>query len=330
MNTANNIKTFDTFNPENIKYSQPKQSGQGGKNVKVIDRETNAWLVISTPPMLSFGISDYKDPNSGIGNKRFELTQIFPSEDYKTEELNIFKNKLLALETKIREDALKNSKLWFGKEYKDLNVIDALWTPMLKFSKDKVSNEYNYNKAPSFRSKVRCYDGSWKCEIFNDDGDILFPDSDNPDLEPMDILEGGKKSIVSAVLICGGLWFTNGKFTLTWELAQAVVQKPKDNMFGKKICLIPLKPKSETVDYGPMEDEDNENQPQEEAQEKENNIVKTYASDGEEDDDKLDLEPEQEEKQEEPEQEPEPAPEPKKETKTEPVEEKKKKVTKKK
>jgi hypothetical protein len=39
---------------------------------------------------------------------------------------------------------------------------------------------------------------------------------------------------------CGGLWFVNGKVSITWNLKQAIVQKPKNSMEGQ--CL--LKPKA--------------------------------------------------------------------------------------
>jgi hypothetical protein len=42
------------------------------------------------------------------------------------------------------------------------------------------------------------------------------------------------------LLQCGGLWFVNGKISITWNLIQAIVQKPKATMEGT--CF--LKPKA--------------------------------------------------------------------------------------
>jgi hypothetical protein len=42
------------------------------------------------------------------------------------------------------------------------------------------------------------------------------------------------------LLQCGGLWFVNGKVSITWNLKQAIVQKPKPSMEGQ--CF--LKPKA--------------------------------------------------------------------------------------
>jgi hypothetical protein len=40
-------------------------------------------------------------------------------------------------------------------------------------------------------------------------------------------------------LQCGGIWFANGKFGVTWKLLQAVGQKPRASISGQ--CFIKLK-----------------------------------------------------------------------------------------
>ena len=41
-----------------------------------------------------------------------------------------------------------------------------------------------------------------------------------------------KGTNVAVVVQCGGLWFANGKFGVTWRLVQAMV-KPRAGLFGK-------------------------------------------------------------------------------------------------
>ena len=53
-----------------------------------------------------------------------------------------------------------------------------------------------------------------------------------------------KGANVAVVLRCGGIWFANGKFGVTWRLVQAVV-KPRDNMKGR--CLIQLSSEEKNV-----------------------------------------------------------------------------------
>jgi len=44
---------------------------------------------------------------------------------------------------------------------------------------------------------------------------------------------------IATLLQCGGLWFANGKFGMTWKLIQAVGQKPRASLTGQ--CFIKLK-----------------------------------------------------------------------------------------
>jgi hypothetical protein len=48
------------------------------------------------------------------------------------------------------------------------------------------------------------------------------------------------------LLQCGGLWFVNGKVSITWNLKQAVVQKPKTSALAEGTCF--LKPKAADVE----------------------------------------------------------------------------------
>jgi len=34
-------------------------------------------------------------------------------------------------------------------------------------------------------------------------------------------------------MTCGGIWFANGKFGITWKLVQAMVQKPRPQLSGR-------------------------------------------------------------------------------------------------
>jgi hypothetical protein len=44
------------------------------------------------------------------------------------------------------------------------------------------------------------------------------------------------------LLQCGGLWFVNGKVSITWNLKQAIVQKPKTSAIADGTCFLRIKP----------------------------------------------------------------------------------------
>jgi hypothetical protein len=234
---ADTIIDGTLLNVNNVKYSAPKANPSGGKSINILNKASNTGLRISTPLMLTWGAADFVD-DSGKGHGKFELPLQFPNDpEDKTEETNAFLEKMMELESKIKADALKFSKEWFGKIHKSSEVVDALWTPMLKYSKDKNTGEANLDKAPALRVKLPQWEGVWKSEIYDEDGMKLFPDASNPSVTPLDYIKKGTQ--IATIIQCGGLWFANGKFGMTWKLVQAVVQKPRANLVGQ--CFIKLK-----------------------------------------------------------------------------------------
>ena len=266
------------FNVDNIKYSAPKANASGGKSVNILNKTINKGICLSTPLMLTWGATDYVDEKTGKGNGKYEMAMQFPSDEYKNPDTDAFLKNLQAFENKIKADAITYSKEWFGKVHKSDDVINALWSPMLKYSKDKSTGEPDYNKPPTFRVKLPIWEGVWKCEIYDEDGVALFPNISSPNVTPLDFLQKGINN--AALIQCGGLWFANGKFGLTWKLIQSVVQKPRASLAGS--CFIKLKPSdkerlktsappAEEADVEPVgqivEDSDPEDEPEEEAEE---------------------------------------------------------------
>ena len=234
---ADTIVDGTQFNAQNIRFSAPKANASGGKSINILNKLTNTGLRLSTPLMLTWGASDFVDPQSGKGNGKYEMSLQFPSEDYKTEDATLFLKNMIELENKIKTDALTYSKEWFGKVHRNSEVVEALYTPMLKYSKDKNTGEPDMTKAPVLRVKIPTWEGVWKCEIYDEDGGKLFPNTSNPCVTPLDFIQKGTS--VAVLMQCGGLWFANGKFGITWKLVQAMVQKPKASLTGT--CFIKLK-----------------------------------------------------------------------------------------
>jgi hypothetical protein len=225
------------FKSDIIRFSAPKPNSSGGKSVNLLNKLTNTGLRLSTPLMLTWGASDFKDEKTGQGNGKFEMSLQFPSEDYKNDDCEKFLRNMQILEQKIKDNALTLSKEWFGKIHKNSEVVDALWTPMLKYSKDKETGEYDLTKSPTLRVKIPVWEGVWRCEIYDEDDNKLFPNPLNPCVTPLDFIQKGTN--VAVLIQCGGLWFANGKFGITWRLVQAIVQKPRTSLSGQ--CFLKLK-----------------------------------------------------------------------------------------
>lgn len=235
---AETIVDGTTFNAQNIMYSAPKANAQGGKSINILNPGTKSGLRIAAPLLLTWGASDFVDPATGKGNGKHELCLQFPSAEYNTEDAAAFLKNMVDMEQKIKADALTNSKDWFGKVHKNAEVVEALYTPMLKYSKNKETGEADLTKAPTLRVKIPMWEGVWKCEIYDEDENKLYPSLSNSTASPIEFLQKGIN--VATLIQCGGIWFANGKFGVTWKLVQAVAQKPRGSLTGS--CFIKLKP----------------------------------------------------------------------------------------
>ena len=222
--SSKTILSGANFTPSSdIKYSKPKVDARGGKSVGILNSSANTATYISTPLMITWGVSDYE------GNERYELSLQFPNSEYATQDTNDFMENMIALESKIKSDAISNAKEWFGKAKMSEDAIDALWTPMLKYPKNKETLEPDTTRPPILKVKVPYWEGEWKTELYDVNQRAIFPDPDGGSATPKDLIVKG--SHVALVIQCGGLWFANGKFGVTWKLFQGVV-KPKASMRG--------------------------------------------------------------------------------------------------
>lgn len=247
MSSFNQITNANLFNPSDIKYDNIKTGNNNNKTINIKNKSTGSPIQLRTALMLTWGISDYE------GNEKYEMSLQFPSEEYRSEKQQAFLDNMIAYENKIKDDAIANSKAWFGKEIKSKEVIDAMWTPMLKYPKNKITGEPDYDRAPSLRVKVPYWEGEWKMALFNMDKQKIFPDPSS-DVTPKDLVQKGAQA--AAVFRSGGIWIVNNRFGTTWRLDQAVV-KPKESVNDS--CQIDLDPEDKkTLQQQVIESDDDE------------------------------------------------------------------------
>ena len=222
------ILSGESFNPaKDLKYSKPKANSSGGKSVGILNASTNSATFISTPLMMTWGVSTFEDKKTG--EKTYSMSLQFPGEEYNTPAIAKFRANLAKFEEKVKADALVNQKDWFGKTTLTAQHIDFQWTPMLKYAKGE-NGEPDHNKNPTLSVKIPIWEGVWNVELFDPSTRKIFPDPCNEHVTPVDLIAKG--SHVAVVLQCGGVWFAGGKFGVTWKLFQAVV-KPKTTLRGK-------------------------------------------------------------------------------------------------
>jgi len=218
-------------------YSAPKAHESGGKVVNVYNKYFKESLTISTPLILTWGAQEGMDQAKKPTGK-FTMSLQFPNSEYPNADCEAFLKSMRALEAKVKADAIVNSKEWFGKVITNPEIIDEKFNIMLRHPKFKGTDEPDNSKAPTLTVKVPCWKGVWKSEIYDEEGEPLYVGGKTSGLvTPLDFLK--PKTHVICLLQCGGIWFVNGKFSITWNLKQAIVQKPKASMEGQ--CFIKLK-----------------------------------------------------------------------------------------
>lgn len=228
-----NATEFDSS--RHIGYSKPKVNAAGGKSVNIFNPETQQVLNLSTPLVLTWGVSEFVDDTNG--KRTYDMALQFPSSEYATPATERFLAGVKAMEAKIKADAVTNSKEWFNKQKMSPEVIDALFHPMLRYPKDQNTGEPDLERAPTLKVKLNYWDGAFdRTEIYDMDQQMLFgPGKQEPGRGPIELIP--KATNVAVVMRCGGIWFANGKFGCTWRLVQAVV-KPRPTLAGR--CHIQL------------------------------------------------------------------------------------------
>ena len=221
-------------------YTKAKVNANGRKSIGILNNENKKSLYISTPLMLTWGVNTYTDEKTG-DVQSYDIALQFPNDEYNNPECVSFLKNMQALEQKIKEDAVANSKDWLNKTKLVPEAVDALWSPMLKYPKDKETGEPDYSRAPTLKVKIPYWEGEFKnVELYNDNKELVFPSEDETNISEFIV----KGSNVATIIQCGGIWVANGKFGVTWRLFQAVV-KPRTTLSGK--CHISLSDKDKEL-----------------------------------------------------------------------------------
>jgi len=277
MSSNPKVVTSGEWETSAVRYMNPRVSDRGLTTVSVISGQTGRSLYLSTPLIMTWGVSDYVDEKTGESDGKFKMSLAFPGAEYSNKNTDIFLEKLKEFEARIIDDAVVHSEAWFGTERSREFVKETMF-PFLKYPKDKITKKTDYTRPPGLSLKVPCYQGQWQnLEIYNTKQELLFP-SDNENDTPIDLIP--KKSKVACVIQCGGIWTTGKAWGVSWKLSQCVV-KPSENatIFGK--CNVQLSLDDfNTIETQKVEESEDANEEVEDATDKV--AQETVASDSDE------------------------------------------------
>ena len=194
--TPSVTKAFE-INVPNISYSsQPKILDNGGKMVWIA--YNNSPLIVQLPTMKApFGVSRWCDDKGNVEKYSLDLS-FGGSSDKVAKTLEIFKS----LDMKILQDGMDNSMNWFKKKYTSVEVMEALYYPIVRQPKEE-------KYSPTIKLPLAFGDGTFKFNAFDNNKNKI------------DLLDVNTKGVdVTAIIQCTGLWIAGGKFGCSWKVQQ--------------------------------------------------------------------------------------------------------------
>jgi hypothetical protein len=199
------------FDANLCSISQPKALESGGK-MSYLNYNGEKSLTIQTPSLPSpFGLNVYDK----AGPPKYSLDLALRGYQENPKAKSFFKA-LTDLDDWMIDQGVKNSKLWFKSEM-NKEVLKHMYTPCVKFGKDKEGNPTSY--PPNVKMNFKKARGS-------EEFDCSFYDAGFKQIKGIPMSEMLVKKVeVTALMQCTGVWFAAGKFGLSWKAVQIRLDK---------------------------------------------------------------------------------------------------------
>ena len=245
------VKTSQ-FTPSSVTYGKAIVDKRGNKRIPILFNGQK--LALNTPLMFTWnGANERVSEDSG--RVSYDIEPVLQAD--KAASIAAFKNKMIALENKILDDAVTYSKEWFGKSKMSRDVAeDKLW-PMVKFprrkdAKGNLTDDLDKTKDPRMKFKIPYWEGQFTnisvYELPTQKGQEATPLWLNPDKcrsakpavevpqqedgTPIDFLP--ERSYIKCGISCKGIYFSGGKCSIGWTLVDVQVRLPPKRTFTAK------------------------------------------------------------------------------------------------
>ena len=252
MSTTSAFVKTSQFDPSSVTYGKAIVDKRGNKRIPILLNGQK--LALNTPLMFTWnGANERVSEDSG--RVSYDIEPVLQAD--KAASIAAFKEKMIALEDKILDDAVTYSKEWFGKSKMSRDVAeDKLW-PMVKFprrkdAKGNLTDELDKTKDPRMKFKIPYWEGQFTnisvYELPTEKGQEATPLWLNPDKcrtakpavevpqeeggTPIDFLP--ERSYIKCGISCKGIYFSGGKCSIGWTLVDVQVRLPPKRTFTAK------------------------------------------------------------------------------------------------
>ena len=215
MSATSEVILPRNFDIRQLTYGQPKQQTTGGKTIYINYGDKHCYM--QTPEMKApFGISVW--PSDNGGPDKYSLDLSFEGREVR-EQLQSFFDSLNAVDKRLVNDAMDNSQLWFKKKYPSVDVVEALYSPTVKYSKDRETGEISNRYAPTFKMSMPFKDGKFQFPAYG---------SRREELDLNEVIQSGrsKGARIKAIVQLGSVWIVGNKFGLSWKVRQLMLSEP--------------------------------------------------------------------------------------------------------
>jgi hypothetical protein len=201
-----------------ITFSEPKQNNNGGRTIFI--NYNGGDLLLQTPCMPApFGICMW--PGERGAPDKYSLDLSFAGRE-SNQGIQEFHKMLQGLTDVVCKTALERSVSWLKKAAPSRDVIEQLFSKMIRYSKDKVTGNDSTVYPPSFKLNLPMRDGSFAFKTYN---------SDRSELDLASLLTESQRPCkgarVTAIIQLSSIWVVGqNQFGVSWKVQTLRMQMP--------------------------------------------------------------------------------------------------------
>ena len=222
--STNAIISQSSLDVSKVSFGDIRLNKAGGKSIPIKYNGQTLQIRLEKA-MYPQGINIKDTPNGTTYDMKLSLRNCDP---YAKERagpeagaLGTLYNFLLDLQEKVIQEAVKNSKKWFGKERSESLVRETMKL-FLGPSVEKINGEWvpSGKYAPGLKMKVGVYDGRVAMDVAGPDGKPIQVDVDN-------LAEVFPKRVEASIVVAPSIYVTGTGFGVTWRVTFARVAPPQ-------------------------------------------------------------------------------------------------------
>ena len=197
------------FDASRITISAPRSLQNGSKSSYFNYNREALTMQTAVSMSLPFGLN----VDDKFGPTKYSINISFRGQEQR-EDIKQFLDALTALDEKMIDEGVKNSKAWFKADM-SREVVKAFYTPCVKYSMGADGKPAAY--PPNLKVTLRKNGDDFESKFYDVHG------SPYTGLPVEEMLAKGVQ--VTAIITCSSVWFAGSKFGLTWRAKQIAIHK---------------------------------------------------------------------------------------------------------